>query len=407
MTSKASLVSVLIWLFLGEISATSASLREQSFPCIHGRDRVLLANAREARVESRSLLRPVQTAQSSLIWSPGMRRLLSAAILPLPNFHSQQSCATLASRPLPPMSTSKLQINLEYLIARSLLAVFGWLPLRTALFVGSRLGRSGYYLSGRLRRTGLRNLELAFPELDQKERRRLLRGCFENLGRLLGCFSQFATADPRSLQSIIKCEGLEHLDAARASGRGIILFTGHVGAWELSSFALSLFGYPLSFLVRRIDNPKIEGLVDARRERLGNRTIDKRSAAREMLKIMQSGGTLGILVDLNTLDREGIFVDFFGVPASTTFMLAKLALHTDAAVLPVFAPWDPQSRRFLLKIGEPLSVERSGDNEADVRRLTQLFTGVVEKFVRRYPDQWLWIHRRWKTRPPGEPGIYD
>jgi KDO2-lipid IV(A) lauroyltransferase len=305
------------------------------------------------------------------------------------------------------MSKSNLQINLEYLIARALLGFFGWLPLGVALFLAPRLGRSGYYFSDRLRRTGRRNLELAFPELDLKERRRLLRGCFENLGRLLGVFSQFATADPRTLQSMIDCEGLEHIEAARASGRGVILFTGHVGAWELSSFALSLFGYPLSFLVRRIDNPKIEALVDARRERLGNRTIDKRSAAREMLQIMQEGGTLGILVDLNTLDREGIFVDFLGVPASTTFMLAKLALRTEAAVLPVFAPWDSKRQRFLLKIDEPLSMERSGDDEADMRRLTQLFTGVVEKFVRRYPDQWLWIHRRWKTRPPGEAGIYE
>ena len=305
------------------------------------------------------------------------------------------------------MSKSNLQINLEYLVARSLLAIFGWLSLRGALFVGSRMGRWTYYFSSRLRRTGQRNLGLAFPELTQKERRRLLRGCFENLGRLLGVFSQFATADPQTLQSLIECEGLEHIDAARESGQGVILFTGHVGAWELTSFALSLFGYPLSFLVRRIDNPKIEKLIDERRARLGNRTIDKRSAAREMLLILQGGGTLGILVDLNTLDREGIFVDFFGVPASTTFMLAKLALRTEAAVLPVFAPWDRERRRFLLKIEEPLRFERSGDDEDDVRRLTQLFTDVVEKYVRRYPDQWLWIHRRWKTRPPGEPGLYD
>ena len=159
--------------------------------------------------------------------------------------------------------------------------------------------------------------------------------------------------------------------------------------------------------MRRIDNPKIERLVDERRTRLGNRTIGKRSAARRMLQILRGGDTLGILVDLNTLDREGIFVDFFGVPASTTFMLAKLALRTEAAVLPVFAPWDRERRRFLLKIDEPLRFERSGDDEDDVRRLTQLFTDVVEKYVRRYPDQWLWIHRRWKTRPPGEPGLYD
>lgn len=305
------------------------------------------------------------------------------------------------------MSKSNLQINLEYLVARLLLAVFGCLPLSLALSLGARLGRSGYYFSARLRGTGLRNLAMAFPELDLKERRRLLRGCFENLGRLLGVFSQFATSDPQTLQGMIECEGLAHIDAARAGGQGIILFTGHVGAWELSSFALSLFGYPLSFLVRRIDNPKIEELVDRRRERLGNHTIDKRSAAREMLQLLRGNGTLGILVDLNTLDREGIFVDFFGVPASTTFMLAKLALRNDSAVLPVFAPWDPVRKRFLLKIEEPLAFERSGNDEQDVRRLTQLFTSVIEKYVRRYPDQWLWIHRRWKTRPPGEPGLYD
>ena len=305
------------------------------------------------------------------------------------------------------MSKSNLQINLEYLVARSLLSIFGLLPLQMSLFLGSKMASLGFFLSGRLRRTGQRNLELAFPNLSQKERRRLLRGCFENLGRLLGIFSQFATADPSTLQSMIECEGWEYIEAARASGRGIILFTGHVGAWELSSFALSLFDYPLSFLVRRIDNPKIEELVDERRTLLGNRTIGKRSAARRMLQILRGGDTLGILVDLNTLDREGIFVDFFGVPASTTFLLAKLALHTDAVVLPVFAPWDPERGCFLLKIDEPLAVERTGDDEEDVRRLTQLFTGVVEKYVRRYPEQWLWIHRRWKTRPPGEPGIYD
>jgi KDO2-lipid IV(A) lauroyltransferase len=305
------------------------------------------------------------------------------------------------------MNKSNLQINLEYVLARSLLVIFGWLPLRTALSVGSRMGSGAYYFSKRLRRTGRRNLELAFPQVKEEERRRLLRGCFASLGRLLGVFSQFATANPETLESLIECEGLEHIEAARASGRGVILFTGHVGAWELTSFALSLFGHPLSFLVRRIDNPKIEKLVDRRRARLGNRTIDKRSAAREMLQTLQGGGTLGILVDLNTLDREGIFVDFFGVAASTTFMLAKLALRTDAAVLPVFAPWDSKRRRFLLKIDEPLLFERTGNDEDDVRRLTQLFTDIVEKYVRRYPDQWLWIHRRWKTRPPGEPGLYD
>src|SRR5438046_7418660 len=134
------------------------------------------------------------------------------------------------------MSKSKLQIDLEYLTVRLLLDAFGVLPLRVALFLGSKMGRCGYYFSGRLRRTGDRNLELAFPESDQNDRRLLLRGCFESLGRLLGLFSHFAS--PQTLKKMIDCEGLKHIEAARKNGRGVILFTGHIGAWELSSFAL-------------------------------------------------------------------------------------------------------------------------------------------------------------------------
>jgi len=304
------------------------------------------------------------------------------------------------------MSKSKLQINFEYLLARSLLAVFGWLPLPISMLIGAKFADVACYFGGRLGSTGRRNLELAFPDLSPSERRRLLRGCFENLGRMLGVFSHFTQTNQQALKDIIECEGREHLVAAHANGRGVILFTGHVGAWELSSFGLSLFGYPLSFLVRRIDNPKIEALVDRVRTRLGNRTIGKRSAAREILRILQGGGTLGILVDLNTQEREGIFVDFFGVKASTTFLVAKLALRTNSEVLPVFAPWNREQQRFLLKIDEPLKIVRSGLEEEDVRRLTQALTTVVEKYVRLYPDQWLWIHRRWKTRPPGEREIY-
>ena len=300
----------------------------------------------------------------------------------------------------------KLQLSLEYWIARAVLAGFGALPVSSAITAGRMIGRFGLWFP-KLRQTGERNLALAFPGLSNIERHDLLLSSFENLGRLLGIFSRFGKADVDSLKRLIECGGLDHLEAASRSGRGVILFTGHIGAWELSSFALSLFGHPLSFLVRRIDNPKIEALVDRARTCRGNRTIGKRSAAREMLKILRAGETLGILVDLNTLDREGIFVDFFGRPASTTFLVAKLALRTGAAVLPVFAPWDKERDRFLLKVDPPLSIERTGNEEEDVRRLTQQYTRIVEDYVRRYPDQWLWIHRRWKTRPPGEPEIYS
>lgn len=299
----------------------------------------------------------------------------------------------------------QVRTNLEYWLARTILWFFSLLPLSSAIRAGQVFGRLGFSF-GKLRRTGQRNLELAFPDISAEQRKEFLRGCFENLGRSLGVFSHFRKESPEAWREFVDCEGLERLAVARTTGRGVILFTGHIGAWELSSFGLSLFDRPLSFLVRRIDNPKVETLVDRYRTSRGNRTIDKMFAAREMLQILQSGGTLGILVDLNTLDREAVFVDFFGVKAATTFIVAKLALRTGADVFPVFAPWDDARQKFVVQVGEPLRFANTDDEMENIHRLTQAMTGVVEDYVRRYPDQWLWIHRRWKTRPPGEPEIY-
>ncbi|HYX28571.1 MAG TPA: lysophospholipid acyltransferase family protein [Pyrinomonadaceae bacterium] len=303
------------------------------------------------------------------------------------------------------MSKSNLQTNLEYVVARCLLTLFAIMPVRAAMRVGACLASGYSWFPSRQAKIVETNLKIALTDLSATEKRRIRRGAFAYLGRLLGVFSHFRN-DGDAVKQIVIAEGLEHLTAAQTAGRGVILFTGHVGAWELSSFALSLLGHPLSFLVRRIDNPKVEVMIDSARRSRGNRTIDKRSAAREMLEILRGGGTLGILVDLNTLDREAIFVNFFGKPASTTFIVAKLALRTGAPVLPVFAPWDETRKRFVLKIDQPLAMERTGDEEDDVRRLTQQYTQVVEDYVRRYPDQWLWIHRRWKTRPAGEKSLY-
>ncbi|MBA3767713.1 MAG: lipid A biosynthesis acyltransferase, partial [Acidobacteria bacterium] len=194
----------------------------------------------------------------------------------------------------------KVQTALEYVAARSILTALGLLPRPLAVAMGVGIGRIAYTVGGRLRRTGARNLNLAFPEMGEKERAIILRGCFANLGRLLGEFSRLPRATPESLRRIIDCEGIENLEAARSAGHGVILFTGHLGAWELSSFALSAFGYPMSFLARRIDNPKVEQIVEETRTRFGNRSIDKRSAARPMLRTLRTGGTVGILVDLNT-----------------------------------------------------------------------------------------------------------
>ena len=302
----------------------------------------------------------------------------------------------------------KLRTYLEYAPVKLAVMTLGYLPPRLAYGVGRSLTRIAYLLAADLRRTGKINLRLAFPEKTEQERAVLLRKCFDSLGRQLGLFSQMASRSREELRELIEAEGWENLEKARADrGDRLIYFTGHLGAWEMTSFGISLLGYPFTFLTRRLDNPKIEELVDGVRTKFGNRTIDKLSAARSMLKLLRSGEhALGLLPDLNTLDDEAIFVDFFGVPAATTFVIAKLAVRTNTPLVPFFAPWSKEKGKYLLIAEPPVFPECTGDEEADVRRVTIEITRRLENQIRQFPGQWLWIHKRWKTRPPGEPKIY-
>ena len=302
----------------------------------------------------------------------------------------------------------KLQTFLEYAAARTALSILGRLPASAAYSAGRGMGKIAYLLARNLRRTGAINLLIAFPDKSDEERDQLLRECFDSLGRQLGLFSQMSSRSRDELKQLIEVRGWENVEAAVAEhGQKLVLYTGHLGAWELTSFGFSLLGHPFTFLVRRIDNPRIEKMVDRVRTKFGNTTIDKLSAARSMLKTLRSGETsLGLLPDLNTLDDEAIFVDFFGVPAATTFIMAKLALRTQTPIVPVFSPWDANTGKYLLIVEPLISVEPTGDEEADVLRVTIEITRRVENQIRQYPGQWLWIHKRWKTRPPGEPPIY-
>jgi KDO2-lipid IV(A) lauroyltransferase len=301
----------------------------------------------------------------------------------------------------------KLQTLLQYSAAKCALTSLGLLPAPAAMAVGRAMGKVAYLLARDLRRTGAINLRLAFPDKSARERTELLRACFDSLGRELGLFSQFSSKSREALLRLIEPHGFEHLENAKRNGNRLILYTGHLGAWELTSFGFSLLGHPFTFLVRRLDNPQIEQLVDRVRTRFGNHTIDKLAAARSMLKILRSGETpIGLLPDLNTLDDEAIFIDFFGVPAATTFIVAKLALRTNTPVIPVFAPWSEEKKKYLLIVEPPVSIEPSGNEDEDVRRLTEKLSLRIENQIRRYPGQWLWIHKRWKTRPPGQPSIY-
>jgi KDO2-lipid IV(A) lauroyltransferase len=302
----------------------------------------------------------------------------------------------------------KLQTFLEYSAAKSVLRTFGRLPAPAAFTLGRGIGKMAYALARDLRRTGEINLRLAFPEKSDAERAEILRECFHSLGRELGLFSQFSSRSAEELKNLIEVQGVANLEAAKkVHGQKLLLYTGHLGAWELTSFGFSLIGHPFIFLVRRIDNPRIEELVDSVRTRFGNQTMDKLSAGRSMLRILRAGKTsLGLLPDLNTLDDEAIFIDFFGVPAATTFLVAKFALRTNTPMIPVFAPWDKEKGKYVIIIETPVEFERTEDEEENVRRLTIAFTERIENQIRRYPGQWLWVHKRWKTRPPGEPKIY-
>jgi KDO2-lipid IV(A) lauroyltransferase len=302
----------------------------------------------------------------------------------------------------------KAQIFFEYAAARALLSGLGILPHSLAVAVGRGMGHAAYALAGGLRRTGLRNLELAFPEMDEAERKKILRGSFVSLGRQLGEVSQFPRISPERLREVAEydSEDVKLLDVARERGRGVIFLTSHIGAWELLCFAHSVFYEPISFLVRPIDNPRVDSLIERIRTRFGNQPIDKKAAARTALRLLKQGGTLGVLADLNTQEREGVFVPFFGHLACTTAGVATLALRTDATVIPVCAPWDERRKKFVFRGGPVIELVRTGDSERDIEINTANFTAAIERHVRAFPDQWLWIHKRWKTRPPGEPDIY-
>lgn len=302
----------------------------------------------------------------------------------------------------------KLQTKAEYAAARMILDGIGLLPREAALAAGGAVGRLGYSLARGLRRTGERNLMLAFPGKSERERAELLRGTFLNLGRLLGEFSQFPKHTPQSLAQIVDYdeEGLQHLRELQATNRGIIFLTLHLGAWEVLSFAHSALHNPLHFMVRRIDNSQVEELVEARRTRFGNVPVDKAASVRTALRVLSGGGTLGILADLNVHPKEGVFVPFFGVPACTTAGVAMLALRTNAFVLPVCAPYDERTGRYAFRYQPAIEPIRTGDRDRDILLNTERYTAAIESFVRAYPEQWLWIHKRWRTRPAGDADIY-
>ncbi|MDQ4123479.1 MAG: lysophospholipid acyltransferase family protein [Acidobacteriota bacterium] len=305
-----------------------------------------------------------------------------------------------------PKKRSKVQNKSELLAVRSLLGAIGSLPLETSMRLGKSLGRFLGSRFPKLQKIARRNLDIAFPEMPAEEKDRIVLGTFESLGRHLGFVSHFRKFKLEDVRRVVEVVGKEHFDRAHATGRGILFFTGHFGSWEVFNLLPPAFGFGMNILVRRIDNPLLEEYVDSFRTKFGSVTLDKTRSARQMFRVLENGELLGILADLNAQEKEGVFVDFFGVPASTTVSIAKLALKTNAIVLPAFAVWEEAKQKYVIYLDPPLEYEPGDASDENVRELTQKITNVVEKYVRLYPEQWLWIHKRWNTRPPGEESIY-
>jgi Kdo2-lipid IVA lauroyltransferase/acyltransferase len=296
--------------------------------------------------------------------------------------------------------------KLEYAAAWPFIKILGTLPrpLSRAFAIG--IAQLVYLLHFRLRQVGMRNLAMVFPEKGEAERRRILRGVFTSLGRQLAELCQFPRYTPQNIDEVVVYDGLENYERAYARGKGVLFLTGHFGGWELSAFTHSLHGHWLHVVMRPMDNPYLDRLLQGYRTMYGNKTVDKDDFVRGLLAAMRAGETVGILMDTNMTPPQGVFVDFFGIPACTAIGIARVALHTDAAVVPAFTIWDPVLRKYRVEFAKAIELVRTGDDDADAVTNTAIFNRIFEDYVRKYPDQWLWVHRRWKTRPPGEPRLY-
>jgi Kdo2-lipid IVA lauroyltransferase/acyltransferase len=296
---------------------------------------------------------------------------------------------------------------IQYAVAWTLIKTLGVLPrgmARSLAAVGARLL---LFALPKLKKTAEFNLRLAFPEWTEAQRRLTLKKMTRNLGWMAAEFARMPSYTKENIESVVILDGHENFLAGHNRGKGVLYLTGHIGAWELSSFAHAWYGFPLHYMARPLDNKPLDEMVNRYRGLSGNKPIFKNESARVMLRILKEAGTVGILADQNTMPGEGVFVDFFGTPACTTTGIARVALHTDAAVVPGYAYWDENLRKYRLRFEPPVELVRTGDAERDVVENTQRFAKVIEEIVRKYPEQWVWIHARWKARPKGEAPIYD
>jgi KDO2-lipid IV(A) lauroyltransferase len=296
----------------------------------------------------------------------------------------------------------------EYTALRAIVGLLAALPLFVALRLGELVAFLVYLLDRPHRRIGMRNLGIAFPEKPLSERRRILSRSFLNLGRMAAELAHLPRLSDARLRDMVRFEDEAWWEEAITWERstGVMVLSGHFGNWELLVYAHGKRGHPVHLVHRSIANPLVDRWLDVLRRGAGTRMIRKREGAAAVLRALRERALLVLPFDQNSTRGLGVFVDFFGLPASTNAGLARIALRADAPIVPVFIVREGWRARHRVHVLPIMQVERTDDMQADVVHNTQRMSDVFEDMVRRYPEQWLWMHKRWKTRPQGEPRIY-
>ena len=279
-----------------------------------------------------------------------------------------------------------------------ILSCFRCIPLRWRIHFFTGLALVFYHLSPRRRLIALHNLQNAFPEKSMTEIIMIAKGVYRNMAVIAAEFFDIPWLTKDHIRERVEVEGLEHCVEALKKKRGLLMVTAHFGNWELGAIAFSLFFQPVLLLYRPLDNLFLDRLVASVRSSTGNRLLVKNKAMRKMLRTINTNGIVGLLIDQNWSWQEGVFVEFFGRPACTSDGLARLALHTEAPVIPCFMV-RREDGKYTLVIGEVIELVDTGEQEKDVLVNTQNYTKIIEQMIRKYPDQWFWVHQRWKTQP--------
>lgn len=305
-----------------------------------------------------------------------------------------------------PRQIGGFRASLEYFPLAGLTRVLSGMPLERAVAVGGSLGAMIGRLDFGNRPIAIKNLEIAFPELDRDARLNILAAMYRNWGRILAEWAHSGGLNRDNIGRFVTYDGIENLNhaLALAEKRGAIILTAHYGNFELLPLAHSIYGYPLAMVHRPNRNPFIDRQIQQVRTRFGAEIIERKQAGLAMVKYLRRKWHVAVALDLDV--RDGVFVDFFGMKACTSDGVARIAMATRAPVVPAFMVRQSESTHHRITVLPVMEMASGGDREDCVRENTQRMTAAIEMMIRRHPDHWNWIHRRWKTRPEGEPRFY-